>query len=105
MPYIVQASMSQFGDNTNYDPHEFPTLAEALLHVQEQMLAIRGRMWEYILPKYQTFMCLGAGGFGPADDRPIEAVTELPEADSTTLYFGSSHSNCECWSFEVTKVP
>ena len=99
MPYIVQASMSQFGDNTNYDPQEFNTFAEALLNIQEQMVAIKGRMWEYILPNYQTFM----GGLG-AGDHPIEAVTTIPETNALLLFFGSSHSNCECWGFRVTKA-
>jgi hypothetical protein len=108
MPYIVQARMSQFGYHTNYDPQTFATFPEALLYIKEQMLNIRGRMWEHILPKYQTFMCLPkagdmhlAGGVG--GNHPIEAVTTIPESDDLLLFFGSSHSNCECWSFEVTK--
>ena len=98
MPYTVTYRMTQFGDHTDYDPHTFPTFEEALLHVQEQMVAIRGRMWEYVLPRYQTFM----GGLGPGD-YPIEQVTTIPEQDALLLFFGSSHHNCECWSFEVTK--
>ncbi len=98
MPYTIQARMSQFGECTVYDPHTTSTFQEALLYIKEQMLAIKGRMWDYVLPNYTHFF------YGlPSTTRPIDEVTSIPEQDGIYLMFGSSHSNCECWGFEVTR--
>jgi hypothetical protein len=98
MPYTIQARMCQFGDCTVHEPHVTSTFQEALLYIKEQMLTIKGRMWDYVLPNYTHFM----GGLGP-DRYPIEEVTNIPECNALYLIFGSSHSNCESWSFEVWK--
>ena len=98
MPYTIQARMSQFGDCTVKDPHTTSTFEEALLYLKEYMLYIKAQMWEHILPRYTHFM----GGLG-SDRYPIEEVTTIPEVDELQIYFGSSHSNCESWSFHVTK--
>ncbi len=90
--------MSQFGDCTDSDPYTTLTFQEALLHIKEQMLSIKGRMWDHILHNYTYF----SEGWG--ERRPIEEVTAILEQDKIYIMFGSSHHNCEGWSFEVKKI-
>ncbi len=98
MPYTIQARMSQFGDCTDSEPYIAPTFEGALIFLKGALYGVKSRMWEHIMPNYTYFM----GGLGP-DRYHIDEVTNIPEQDSLYIIFGSSHSNCECWSFEVTR--